>query len=83
LRKTEYATWPFPASLEAYAAQRADLLAVLEPLAPESWERVAIVRESGGHVIERSVLFYAWSLATHEQEHLVQIADAARTVAAP
>ena len=82
LRKTDYAAWPFPASFEAYAAQRADLLAVLEPLAPEAWERVAVVRESGGRVIERSVLFYATSLATHEQEHLGQIADTVRALAA-
>ena len=81
LRKSNYATWPFPASLEAYTTQREDLLAVLQGLAPGRWERVAVVRESGGRVIERSVLFYATSLATHEQEHLGQIADTIRAVA--
>lgn len=83
LTKSGYAAWPFPDSFEAYAAQRTDLLAVLEPLAPASWERAAVVRESGGRVIERSVLFYATSLANHEQVHLGQIADTVRVVAAP
>jgi hypothetical protein len=82
LRKTDYATWPFPASLEAFATQRADLLAVLEPLTPASWERIAVVRESSGRVVERSVIFYATSLADHEHEHLAQMAVTIRAVTA-
>src|SRR3954447_12763679 len=35
INQTDYREQPFPASLDAFTAQRADLLAILEPLAPE------------------------------------------------
>jgi hypothetical protein len=58
--------------LRAYAEQRADLLAVLEPLAPEDWSRAATVR-GAGKVLERTVLSYAQWLANHERPHVKQI----------
>lgn len=70
--KTDYRQQPFRRSLDAFTTQRADLLAVLEPLAPEDWARAATVT-GAGKVLERSVRFYAQWLAEHERPHLKQI----------
>jgi hypothetical protein len=59
--------------LRAFARQRADLLAVLEPLPLKVWSRAATVT-GAGKVIERTVLFYAQWLTPHERPHLKQIA---------
>ncbi len=58
--------------MRAFATQRADLLAVLEPLPPEGWSRAATVT-GAGKVLERTVLFYARWLAGHERPHVKQI----------
>ncbi len=72
IRKTDYLEQEFQPSLHAFTAQRADLLAVLEPMAPEGWSRTATVT-GAGKVFERTVLFYARWLAGHERPHLKQI----------
>jgi len=56
----------------SFTAQRAELLAVLQPLAPEAWSRTALVTEAG-KPRERNVQTYAQWLANHEQSHLRQI----------
>ncbi len=53
---------PFRESLAAFTSQRADLLAVLEPLPPKGWSREATVT-GAGNVLVRSVHFYAQWLA--------------------
>jgi hypothetical protein len=72
INKTDYREQLFQHSLDAFTTQRADLLAVLEPLAPEGWARAATVT-GAGKVLERTVLFYAQWLADHERPHLKQI----------
>jgi hypothetical protein len=65
--------------LQAFTRQRADLLAVLEPLPPEGWARAATVT-GAGKVLERTVFFYAQWLARHERPHVKQIARIASTI---
>jgi hypothetical protein len=72
IKKTDYLEQEFQPSLHAFATQRTDLLAVLEPLAHEGWSRTAIVT-GAGKVLERTVLFYAQWLAGHERQHLKQL----------
>ena len=70
--KTDYREQAFAASLDAFTEQRTGLLAVLEPLTPEGWERAATVMVAG-QPLERTVRFYAEWLATHERSHLKSI----------
>ncbi|HET7081388.1 MAG TPA: DinB family protein [Chloroflexia bacterium] len=70
--KTDYLEQAFQPSLDAFTTQRAELLAVLEPLPPEGWARRATVT-GAGKALERTVRFYAQWLATHERPHLKQI----------
>ena len=72
INKADYREQPFQRSLDAFTAQRADLLAVLEPLAPQGWARSATVT-GAGKPLERTVQFYAQWLAEHERPHLKQI----------
>ncbi len=80
IRKTDYCELEFRPSLEAYAAQREALLAVLKPLPPEAWSRSALVT-GAGKAREHTVHEYALWLANHEKTHLKQferIAEAFR-----
>jgi hypothetical protein len=70
--RTDYLQQPFSQSLAAFTAQRAELLAVLEPLAPAAWSRTAVVT-GAGRPLERTVLSYATRLARHERPHVKQI----------
>ena len=72
IKKTDYPELKFQPSLRAFATQRAKLLAVLEPLAPEDWLRAATVT-GGGKPRKQTVHNYARRLALHEQAHLKQI----------
>ncbi|HEY6410085.1 MAG TPA: DinB family protein [Ktedonobacteraceae bacterium] len=71
IKKMDYLELAFRPSLRSFATQRADLLAVLEPLPPESWSRTATVT-GAGKVLERTVLFYTQWLARHERQHVKQ-----------
>jgi len=72
IKKTDYVELEFRPSFRSFARQRADLLAVLEPLSHEGWSRAATVT-GAGRVLERTVLFYAEWLARHERPHIKQI----------
>ena len=72
IKKTNYREQEFKPSLQAFAAQRAELLAVLKPLAPEAWSRMATVT-GAGKPRERTVYTYAQWLANHERSHFKQI----------
>lgn len=72
IKQTDYLDLDFQPSLRAFASQRADLLALLEPLPREGWSRTAIVT-GAGNVLERTVLSYAQWLAGHERPHVKQI----------
>ena len=72
IKQTDYLDLAFQPSLRAFATQRADLLAVLQPLPPEGRSRTATVT-GAGKVLERTVLSYAQWLARHERPHVKQI----------
>ncbi|MFN8473380.1 MAG: DinB family protein [Anaerolineae bacterium] len=72
IKHTDYLEQPFAPSLQAFTAQRSELLAVLKPLAPEAWSRTATVT-GAGKPRERSAYTYALWLANHEHSHLRQI----------
>ena len=72
IRQTNYHELAFRPSLQAFTTQRADLLAVLEPLPPEAWSRMATVT-GAGKPRQRTVRTYAQWLANHEGTHLRQI----------
>jgi hypothetical protein len=78
-KKTDYLELEFQPSLRAFATQRAELLAVLEPLPPEGWSRAATVT-GAGKVLERTVLLYAQWLARHERPHVKQVARIVNTL---
>ncbi len=72
IRKTDYLEQDFQRSFHAFATQRSELLAVLEPLTREGWSRTATVT-GAGKVLERTVQSYAQRLAVHERPHLKQV----------
>ena len=72
IKKTNYREQEFQPSLQAFTDQRAELLAVLKPLAPENWSRMATVT-GAGKPRERTVYTYAQWLANHERSHFKQI----------
>ncbi len=72
INDTDYLEQEFQPSLDAFAAQRTGLLAVLEPLAPEAWSRAATVTGAGKPLV-RTVHSYAEWLALHERPHVKQI----------
>jgi uncharacterized damage-inducible protein DinB len=72
IKKTDYREQEFHPSLQAFTAQRAELLAVLQPLAPEAWSRTAMVT-GAGKPRERTVHTYAQWLANHERSHFKQV----------
>jgi hypothetical protein len=59
IKKTDYREQEFLPSLQAFTAQRADLLALLEPLAPEGWSRSATVTGAGKPLDKNRVLLCA------------------------
>ncbi len=81
VNRTNYPELDFGPSFRAYAAQRAELLAVLEPLPPEGWSRTATVT-AWGQAYEHSVQYYAQRIARHERPHLRQIERIVNTVGA-
>jgi hypothetical protein len=80
LKKTDYPKWEFQPAFEAFARQRSDLLAVLEPLASQHWERTATVIGMIGETHEYSARYYADWMAGHERAHLKSLPRIIRTV---
>ena len=79
-RSTDYPALTFEPSFRAFATQRVEVLAVLEPLTPNEWSRSATVNRSG-KVLTETVRSFAERLASHERHHLDQfgrIAEAMR-----
>jgi len=74
MKKTDYRTLEFQPSLQAFAAQRDELVAMLKALPPEGWERSATVKE-GDKVRTWTVYGYARRLVLHEQIHIQQMAE--------
>ena len=72
MKKARYDRLAFAESLAAFAQQRGDLLAVLESIAPEAWERVALVRVDKGEW-RLSLHERVWGMANHEEIHCAQL----------
>jgi hypothetical protein len=79
MTQTDYPALEFQPSFQAFRTQRAELLAVLEPLPPGDWLRSATVTGAGKPLV-RSVQDYAQWLARHEQPHIKQIGRIVRTL---
>jgi len=79
IKKTNYREQEFQPSLQAFTAQRTELLSVLNPLLPEAWSRMATVT-GAGKPRERTVYTYALWLANHERSHIKQIERMVNTV---
>lgn len=79
-RQTEYQEWEFGAAFDASRAERAELLAVLEPLPPEAWERTATVTVPPNKSYERSARYYGDWMAPHERGHVKHIARILKAV---
>ncbi len=71
IKQTNYREQEFQPSLQAFTAQRAELLAVLKPLPAEAWSRMATVT-AAGKPREPTVHTYARWLANHERAHVEQ-----------
>ncbi len=80
VERTDYRELEFHPSVDAYAAQRAALLALLEPLSPEAWQRAATVTGAGAP-LQRTVYAYARRHVIHERPHLKQMARVCKQVA--
>ena len=81
IRKTKYLDQAFHTSFQAFAQQRAELLAALNGLAAEDWARAATFT---GTVKGRSqtVFSYARRIVEHERPHLDQMEIVLSTIAA-
>jgi len=79
IKQTNYPDLDFQSSFRAFIAQRAELLVVLQSLAPDSWARTATVT-GAGRPLERSVLAYAERLSVHERPHIKQIERIVTTI---
>lgn len=72
IKSTDYLDQHFQPSLQAFTTRRAELLAMLEGLAADDWNRSATVSVAG-KPFERTVQYYAEWLATHERSHVKSI----------
>lgn len=79
IKSTNYPEQKFQPSLQAFTVQCGELLAVLEPLKPNSWSRSATVT-GAGKPLELSVLSYTQRMVEHERPHLKQIKRIANTI---
>ncbi len=79
IKSTNYRDLEFQPSFQAFTTQRAELLALLESLAPADWVRKVTVT-GAGKPLERTVQFYAQWLAQHERSHLKQFKRSVNTM---
>jgi hypothetical protein len=73
-KRTDYFEWGFAPAFKAFRAQRAELLAVLEALPPDAWQRTATVSVPPRSTYEYTTQFYGDWMAGHERAHLRHIA---------
>ena len=72
IESTDYREQEFARSLRAFATQRRDLLALLEPLSTAAWPRSATVTGAGA-LLTKTALDYADRFARHERTHVKQV----------
>lgn len=70
----------FAPSLRAFVRQRKVLLAVLDPLPPDDWQRTGTL-VGAGRPVTLTAHTYAERLARHERSHVKQIAKTVATLA--
>ncbi len=80
ITKTNYLDLEFAASLHAFVRQRKALLAVLDPLRLEDWQRTGTL-VGAGRPVSRTVYNYAERLARHERSHVKQVSRTVATLA--
>lgn len=76
MKKVRYDQVPFAESCAAFAQQRADLLALLGSVAPEAWQRIALVR-AGEREWRLTLHERVWGMANHEEVHCAQMEQVA------
>lgn len=81
--RTDYFEWRFPDAVEAFRAQRTELLEALEPLPADAWERTATVTAPPNVVYQYSTLYYGDWMARHERSHLGHMARILRALEEP
>ena len=83
LRRSDYFDWAFGRAFEVFRRQRSELLGVLEPLPPETWERTATVSVPPAKVYEYSAHYYGDWMARHERGHLRHMARIIQDLSQP
>jgi hypothetical protein len=73
ITKTNYLDLEFAPSLRVFVRQRKALLAVLDPLSPDAWQRTGTL-VGAGKPVDLTAYYYAERLARHERPHVKQIA---------
>ncbi len=81
IRKTDYPEWEFVRAFKAFTKQRAELLAVVNTLPADAWERTATVTGMVGETYERTARYYGDWMAGHERAHWKHIERIAAAVA--
>jgi uncharacterized damage-inducible protein DinB len=82
MKKARYDQLPFAESFAAFARQRTDLLALLESIGPEAWQRMALVRV-GEREWRLTLQERVWGMANHEEMHCAQMEEAAAALSQP
>ena len=84
MKKARYDELPFAESFAAFAKQRTDLLALLGSIAPEAWQRIALVRVRWREDEWRVTLHErVWGMADHEEGHCSQMEKVAGVLSRP
>ena len=73
ITKTNYLDLEFASSLRAFVRQRKALLAVLDQMQPDDWQRTGTL-VGAGRPVELTAHTYAERLARHERPHVKQVA---------
>lgn len=79
ITKTNYLDLELASSLRAFVRQRKQLLAVLDPLPPDDWQRTGML-VGAGKPMSLTVHSYAERLARHERAHIKQVARIVATL---
>lgn len=84
MKKARYDQLPFAESLAAFGKQRTDLLALLESIAPEGWQLVALVSVPHNQREWRLTLQErVWGMVNHEEIHCAQMEEVAAALSQP
>jgi hypothetical protein len=83
MRKARYDRLPFAESFAAFTQQRAGLVALLETMRPEAWQRLALVRVAGRESEWRLTLHErVRGMANHEEIHCGEMESVAAALRA-